>query len=1102
MKDDSDILCLAETWGDDKRPFAFDGFTVYEKNSKKLPHTKGRYFGGVSILIKNSPCISHTKFEGVSKNVLFIVFTKPIQFVLAVAYRPPESSPYQINDFFPMLEADLDCIMYQKGITEFTFMGDWNGRIGELNSTDRTLSTGFRSLDLLPADEYTPDSVRASKDHIVNRYGEQLISFIAQRGYTVLNGHPSFSDSGGEFTYAGHGASCVDFCFSSDSLFVFVNDFRVGSSSMSDHFPLILSLHVPDSTSVPLKNDNDDDELECPAPKKFILSKEDKEKIGNFSSTLMAHVNLFVVLFVSLGWVKPLLALVTASFLTIAEQFKVKLPRKKNVWPNKPIWYNKDCDKLRKKFGKALRSFRRCRTAHSLESFLEAKKDYNSTRRSLRDEHLAGKKLRLEEAISNNDSKTLWSLIKQFTRPRTNFARPKISMSSWVAHFNKLLNQNVLTRDEWKPEENANEEKDATLDSDIGGRELLAAVDRTRLNKAAGHDGLNSNIFKWTKQFTSYAVLSLFNLLFKIGYFPSSWVRVIISPLYKGKGCKGDPANYRGIALMPVIGKIFASILNDRLMRWANEKCLIDDRQAGFRPGYSTIDNVFVLDTVITQARLKSKTLYLVFFDLKSCFDKVNREALLFKLTSMGTTKKMVRILRSFFSSGSFVVKSCDKISDSVEYTNGLYQGSNLSPLLFSLFINDLFQTMDNVDSWSPKLDGRNANALLYADDACFASYTILGLQRMINAMETYCDHWGLEVNCKKTVIMVCKGSQSLRASEKWFYKGEKLKTVGHFKYLGVNLAANGKWYKHAEASTNSGKRGVSGLSKFFWAHKQLPIATLLKIFDGTVLPAQLYGAEIWGTQDGKIIDKINTVGNSFNKMLLGLPSSAPTTAVNLDLKRTSTTDTARKRAIDYWLKLTTTGQNRILSSALTEQRNWAAENKDCWGLRMQKTLQSLGFGEFWTSPPHPDNHSHFKSEVAQRITDHAFTSAFTVARNLPSLRNFLIHKTVANREMYAAKPIWERRIIAIFRMNCQYSLPISRDETVVNKNRCVVKKCKLCGVVLKNPWIHFLYYCDKVPGPALDLPNRNWSDIVALTAEEGPFLKSFLKRGNDILNA
>ena len=88
---------------------------------------------------------------------------------------------------------------------------------------------------------------------------------------------------------------------------------------------------------------------------------------------------------------------------------------------------------------------------------------------------------------------------------------------------------------------------------------------------------------------------SLFNIILDSGNIPSDWTRGIILPIYKNKGSKRDPTNYRPITLLSCLGKLLTSILNKRLYKYLDENNLLSETQSGFRKEYSTIDNIFAL---------------------------------------------------------------------------------------------------------------------------------------------------------------------------------------------------------------------------------------------------------------------------------------------------------------------------------------------------------------------------------------------------------------------------------------------------------------------------------------------------------------------------
>lgn len=91
---------------------------------------------------------------------------------------------------------------------------------------------------------------------------------------------------------------------------------------------------------------------------------------------------------------------------------------------------------------------------------------------------------------------------------------------------------------------------------------------------------------------------NLFNNILDTGIVPSSWGKTILCPIHKS-GSIQDPSNFRGIALINTMYKIFSIILNKRLYRWVEQNGKLDEAQAGFRAGYSTVDNIFSLSAVV-----------------------------------------------------------------------------------------------------------------------------------------------------------------------------------------------------------------------------------------------------------------------------------------------------------------------------------------------------------------------------------------------------------------------------------------------------------------------------------------------------------------------
>jgi hypothetical protein len=88
---------------------------------------------------------------------------------------------------------------------------------------------------------------------------------------------------------------------------------------------------------------------------------------------------------------------------------------------------------------------------------------------------------------------------------------------------------------------------------------------------------------------------------------PSSWLIGMIKPIYKNKGDKFNPNNYRPITIVSCLGKLFTAILNERLTEFSESFSVLCEKQSGFRQGYSTSDNMFILQSFLEILKCKKK---------------------------------------------------------------------------------------------------------------------------------------------------------------------------------------------------------------------------------------------------------------------------------------------------------------------------------------------------------------------------------------------------------------------------------------------------------------------------------------------------------------
>ncbi len=165
-----------------------------------------------------------------------------------------------------------------------------------------------------------------------------------------------------------------------------------------------------------------------------------------------------------------------------------------------------------------------------------------------------------------------------------------------------------------------------TLNTNITLVELLRALKKLQRNKAAGLDGMKVELILNAGELPHMPLLTTFNC-FLVGGFPKALPTGVVHALFKGGNAyKFD--NYRGITIGPILAKLLTMILDKRLSEWVEQHGLRAKGQAGFRKDYHTIDQLFILGTLIERNKAKKKPLYCCFVDFKKVFDIVLREVL------------------------------------------------------------------------------------------------------------------------------------------------------------------------------------------------------------------------------------------------------------------------------------------------------------------------------------------------------------------------------------------------------------------------------------------------------------------------------------------
>ena len=245
--------------------------------------------------------------------------------------------------------------------------------------------------------------------------------------------------------------------------------------------------------------------------------------------------------------------------------------------------------------------------------------------------------------------------------------------------------------------------------------------------------------------------------------------------------------------------EIFTLIMNERLNEYLQKNNIINKCQIGFRKKFRTADHLLVLKTLVDYYKSKRKPIFACFIDFRKAYDSVWREGLFLKLILNGCSRKFIRLMLNMYSSYNCSVKLEEGSTPFFKSQIGVKQGCNLSPTLFNLFINDLPDIFNR--SCTPvTLNDTELSCLLYADDLVLLSESKAGLQNCLTKLDSYTKKWKLNINFKKSKVMVfgTPTQNRLHSTSVWSINQNTLENVDEYCYLGITLHSSGN-FKRAQ---------------------------------------------------------------------------------------------------------------------------------------------------------------------------------------------------------------------------------------------------------------------------------------------------------------
>lgn len=403
-----------------------------------------------------------------------------------------------------------------------------------------------------------------------------------------------------------------------------------------------------------------------------------------------------------------------------------------------------------------------------------------------------------------------------------------------------------------------------------GVRKIIENFD---VNKSPGEDKISvKDILSGGENVVE--ILQIFvNKCIKFSQYPEKLKTAIIRPIYKSGNHK-IYSNYRPIALADIVDKILQKHMTLMLIEYLNKNNIIHQNQYAFQKGKSCTKLILNFTEYINTELEQNKHILVLFVDLSKAFDTLIHEIVIQELERIGVVGPPLELIKSYLKDRKIIVEINKIRSEVYEVNVGVGQGTNISPILFIIYVNTLFKIL------------RNCKALMFADDlAIIVSHINFNeaqtiLQNNVNHLAHWAHDYGLLINVKKTKVMHIYNSY-LRKNEKIEVKIHNNNCLHNFRqncvcenidqitshtYLGALIDQDFKWNQHIFKVLNRIKQAIPALYNI---KNIVDKHTIRNLYFAIVHPHILYCIISWGFIESGAMTQLIKMQKKILKVML-----------------------------------------------------------------------------------------------------------------------------------------------------------------------------------------------------------------------------------------
>ena len=632
----------------------------------------------------------------------------------------------------------------------------------------------------------------------------------------------------------------------------------------------------------------------------LLFNKRFKEKVNNnklfnslFFKSLKEEEDIYSILNIDKykdNPTIPYLEELAINLTSILRELVEELAPIKKISSYSKKWWNKDLKALRKSLSSSKRRYKSTRTLEDFNSFKRARNIYFKEVKKAKStswinflESIDSKSIDIYNPLKiiNKKDYTIPTIIyKEDNKEiKANSFKEKSSIFKKALFPNPPISKAI----------NFNNYKDKGWEWPIiNSLEISLAINSSNPKKASGLDKISFLIIKEAYK----AIPDLFNKIIKLflnnSYQPRIWKEAIGVIIPKpNKEDRLNPKSYRPISLLNYLGKILEKIIATRLGNLANNPTntpisLLHPSQIGGRLNRSSIDASLLLLSNIEKNWLKRKITSTIFLDIEGAFNNISKSRLLYIIKILGLPYSLYLYIYNFLSYRKLQIKIEGEIGDLFNINIGIPQGSPLSPILFLIYIRDLFYLdifkdiffisyLDNISlSTSSKNPKRNKKRLERAIKDLF-----------INSKERL-----IEFSTPKTDLIHFSRKRT-PIKDKIRIKNTYITPKTQLKWLGILFNNKFTFKEHIINRTNLAKRGLYNLSLLSNTIKGLDFKSIRRLYISIITSILDYGSILWFRNKDKtnnnLLDYYRKIQNKGLRTILGAFKTSPTLALDIE---------------------------------------------------------------------------------------------------------------------------------------------------------------------------------------------------------------------------